>query len=188
MHQYFLFLEIKERDIVSLLTNLQNIFDDRKHNTNIHITVRGPYSTPIKKTVMKKYTELMTYDVLEFSGIGMFSNPEESVVYMSVNSPNLERIWYKPTYPKSRYGFNPHITLYRGNDADYAEKIYKFLSKENINLLCSEFEFTMYTSKQFRLLDYVDTFSIERKFDRLINSGRIKDGIFDRAAKISHDT
>ena len=82
----------------------------------------------------------MKFAVLEIGGLGHFSNPGEQVVYLTVDSPQLRRIWWKPDYPIGEFGFNPHISLYRGPDRALANRLLCFQPLAALKLLCAEFE------------------------------------------------
>ena len=175
-----LFLELKNKNINSLLNELRTIFNGKKSNSNIHITVRGPFRNKTRNETMEKIIEDVKYDVIKIEGIDYFENDNEYVVFIKIDSPNLEKIWKKSDYPKYKHGFNPHISLYRGNNKEKAMKIYDFLSKENISLLCESFEFVFYDLNQ-KSIKEIDESS--PSLEGLEIAGRIKPGILERAKK-----
>lgn len=83
----------------------------------------------------------------------MFSNPNEFVVYLQVNSPRLRKVWWKPEYSIREYGFNPHLSLYRGPDANLARILEQFLKHEELEILTSEFRIVRQVSKQVPIDD-----------------------------------
>jgi len=90
----------------------------------------------------------MAYDVLEIGQVGRFSNPGEETVLSRIDSPNLRKIWWKPDFSIEKFGFNPHISLYRGPDAHFADRIAAFLEQEEITLLCAEYRLVPHVTKQ----------------------------------------
>ncbi len=56
-------------------------------------------------------------------GLGYFSVNKQIYVYIAANAPGLRRVWRKPDYPLTKGFFNPHITIYRGNNMAVAERI-----------------------------------------------------------------
>lgn len=183
MNQYFLFLELRDSEICTLLHGLRFSFTGRPSQTNIHMTVRGPYAKPLKQVQIEPFRVALSRDVLRISGVGMFENPDGIVVYLNVNSDNLKKIWWKRDYPKGKYGFNPHISLYRGSDKDLAARVYDFLKEENLDLQCCDYELTPYVSNQFCLLSGARR-RLDKHFLRLILKGKVRGDILERAVAL----
>lgn len=180
MSDYFLFLELRDREICTLLHELRFCFNEKPSKSNIHITVRGPYKHPFKARDIEKYKELMERDTIQIRGVGRFDFPESSVVFLRVESSHLEDIWWKPDYPKQIYGFNPHISLYSGNDKILANQIFDFLESESLCLETRQFELTPYVSNQFCLISSAHR-KWEKHFLHLILNGKVKGDILKRA-------
>lgn len=152
MSDSFLFLEITDPDVNAffgdLLLEINNVIPDEP----VHLTIRGPYRDRISHTEIMDCREHLKHDVLRISGVGRFSNPGEEVVYFGVDSSNLRRVWWKPDYPITRFGFNPHLSVYRGSDRQLAAELAAFLESQDIELLCSEFEVVPVMGRQMNLL------------------------------------
>lgn len=176
-----LFIELRNKSINLLLNSLREIFNDRKSKSNIHITVRGPFKNKIIQETIDKIKEEIKYDVIKIEDIGYFVNDDQYVVFIKIDSPNLEKVWKKSDYPKYKHGFNPHISLYRGDDENKAMKIYNFLVSENISLLCEDYEFVTYDLNQRNLMDNEASGGT---LEWLESSGRIKLGLVDRAKQL----
>ena len=58
---------------------------------------------------------------IEIVGIGNFFEYGQGTVYYKCNGKFLRDIWYKPDFGKD---YNPHITIYNGDDRNYARAIY----------------------------------------------------------------
>ena len=181
--QKFLFLEFLDPAINGLLLRLRREFTGEDLSSSIHVTVRGPYKSSIKDSVVRRFQRLLEGEPILIHGIGMFANPSEFVVYIKVSSERLRRIWWKPDYPKSKYGLNPHISLYRGSDGALAEKISNFLDAEGLKLICTEFRLTPYTSKQTELF-LLESLPVEHLFLRLSNLRLVRADIVQRAANL----
>ena len=182
----FLFLEFLDPEINALLTCLQRAFGDNENNTGIHITVRGPYYSSISGKHIEKFERIVQRDPILIHGIGMFRNPEKNVVFIRVHSDALKNIWWKPDYPRSQYGFNPHISLYRTSDVDLASVIVNFLDKEGIKLICHDFRLVMFSSKQGELFPF-RTVPTMRSFPELSNRLLVRSDIVQRAAKLMEE-
>lgn len=181
--QKFLFLEFLDPAINGLLLGLRREFTSETLHSGIHVTVRGPYKSAIRESVIRRFQNLLEAEPILIHGIGMFSNPGEYVVYIRVSSNRLRSIWWKPDYPKSKFGFNPHISLYRGSDKILAEKIREFLDSEGLALICTEFRLTPYTSKQTELFS-LEKLPVEHLFLRLSNLRLVRADIIQRAANL----
>ena len=146
---HFLFLEIKDQEIVSFLTSLRFSLSKKNHKTSIHITIAGPKQKKPKplKTIERFLRE---GHLLKISGIDRFVNHEDHVIYLaaSISGLRTHKLWNKPHYPK----FNPHITLYKGNDAAHADKIFRYLQNEPIALETDDYTIIPYCSEQPDLL------------------------------------
>ena len=140
----FLFLEITQPEIRALLWRIQWILVGKEPRKPVHLTLRGPYEREIGKDTIDKYRDALRDDVLQIGDVGRFDNPGEQVVFLRVASPNLRSVWWKPTYPIRDHGFTPHISLYRGGDALFANQVADFLDHEQLQLLCSDYELRVY--------------------------------------------
>lgn len=173
-----LFLVLNDKRINCFLNALKQVFNDKKSVSNIHVTIRGPFKNRTAARTLNNLKVNIAHDVLRISGAGLFDNDGEYIVYLRIESPNLDKVWRKPDYPKSRYGVNPHITLYKGKDRNKAIRIHEFLDKEDINLLCAEYDFMFYDLKQKNL---PLTAGEDCSFELLEDVGTLKLGVIDRA-------
>ena len=115
----------------------------------MHVTLRGPYVRRIRPEVLEKSRETLCSDTLQISGIGRFSKPEQ-VVFLRVDSENLRKVCWKPDYPK-KDGYQPHISLYRGRDAAFADRAARFLAHEALEFSCTEYRLWVHRRASLRL-------------------------------------
>lgn len=148
--QRFVFLEITHREISALLWHMQWTIAGTEPRHPVHLTVRGPYRREVGRRVLEKCRHTLYGDALRIGDIGRFSNPGQEVVFLHVDSPNLRRVWWKPNYPITKYGYTPHISLYRGVDAAFADRLAGFLRRERLGLVCNEFRLTVHLSDGLR--------------------------------------
>ena len=134
----FVLLEITQPDIRSLLWRMQWLLSGTAPRHPVHVTLRGPYVRRITPEVLDKSRELLCGDTLRIGGVGRFREPEE-VVFLRVDSPNLRKVCWKPDYPK-KDGYEPHISLYRGRDAAFADRLADFLAREALEFSCAEYK------------------------------------------------
>lgn len=55
----------------------------------------------------------------------------------------LRKVYWKRDYPK-KDGYEPHISLYRGRDAMFAEQVADFLMREALEFSCTEYRLWAY--------------------------------------------
>ena len=128
------YLEILDPEINGLIWQITHIIGGE--GSVPQITVRGPYKE-IEQKNFHKYEKIIQEKPLRIGNVGRFSNLKEEIVYLKVKNDNLRKIWDKPDFPIGKNGFNPHISLYRGTDKEWADKIENFLKKENLEFCCS---------------------------------------------------
>ena len=133
----FVFLEITQPEIRSLLWRMQYIVSGAEPRHPVHVTLRGPYAGRIDPEIVEKSRRVLRNDTLKIGGVGRFREPEE-VVFLRVDSPNLRKVCWKRDYPK-KDGHEPHISLYRGPDATFADEFADFLAREALELFCTEY-------------------------------------------------
>lgn len=179
----FLFLEILDPEVHALINGLRREFGQKESSSNLHITVRGPYTKPIPQKSIERFQRIMSDDILLIHGVGVFKNEDTYVVYIKINSDTLKGIWWKPDYPIKDYGFNPHISLYIGDDKELANAIYEFLRAEDLKLLCREFQLAPYVSKQEQMFED-RKIPEQRHFFKLANRRLVKPNILQRAANL----
>src|ERR1700729_2120407 len=114
MAKHLIFLEITDPEINALIREIRDIADERAPHNNVHITFRGPYDKPVPPANLRRYERLLASDPIVLNGVGMFPGPQRTVIYLKVQHPKLRQLWWKPDFPISKFGFNPHITLYEG--------------------------------------------------------------------------
>lgn len=186
--EYFVFLEICDADISELLNGLRTIFNQKEFKSNIHVTLRGPYSKPVDEKYLDDWFHKIRANSILIANPGMFENDEESFVYLGIstanNSRNLSRITRKFDFPKNKFDFNPHITLYAGKDKALALNVYEFLRKERIEFVCNSFVLSVYASNPQQELFPIQLSSKKGSVSNLISSGKISPEIFVRARRI----
>lgn len=142
--QRFVFLEITDPEVGPLLRRMQRILSGVEPRRPVHLTLRGPYRREVPPGVMEGLRATLRGDVLRVAGVGRFRNRDEEVVFLHVDSPNLRKVWWKPSYPIKDYGYAPHVSLYRGGDARFARRAADFLKREPLNLSCAEYVLTVH--------------------------------------------
>ncbi len=152
LEKHILYLEICDPKINVLIWEITNIINSKEVDLiPAHLTLQGPYKRKINEKDIEKCKRIMQNEKLEIAEAGRFSNPNEEVIYLKVNNPKLRQIWRKPDFPIKKYNFNPHISLYRGEDKEWADLLVDFFNKERLNLVCEDYNFQSKVMKK-RLL------------------------------------
>lgn len=183
----FLFVEIHDKPVVELINNLRTIFNDGKRkNSPVHITLRGPYTSTPDPEEINSYWETIREEGILISGTDNFNNNDKYVVYLKVKSKVIRELWWKPDYPISQYGFNPHITLYEGRNKAKAMAITKFIKKENLAFLCRNLSLRMHDPLQLDLFSHGNALCYKTQNTPQIEAqmNRIKPGILERATEL----
>ena len=179
----FIFLQFLDAEINALLSGLMREFGGSKTESNIHITVRGPYPSRISEEDIAKFERIVRDDPILIHGIDVFRNQTENVVYIRVHSASLRKIWWKPDFPVEKFGFNPHISLHKTSDREFAKTIMDFLKNEDIKLICHDFRLIPFASKQGDLFP-LDPAPRDLHFRELSNRRLIRPDILCRAANV----
>ncbi len=131
VNKLFYVIYIKDEIIRTLIDGIRFLADP-KQKYQAHLTVRGPYKRTPKKYERHWNTSIRDHDI-HINGLGTFFNDTQNTVYLSCEGgDSLKSIWNKRDYKE----YNPHITLYNGNDRKYAEQL-----KDVLNGL--EFDFNV---------------------------------------------
>lgn len=122
-------LEVKDKKIQDLFVDLRSRFDRvGKVPSSPHLTIRGPYKTRVSAFRSKLISQALSKNPqLRLSGIGRFELPDCHVVYLAVQGEVLRDVWWKPDFPIHQFGFNPHITVFKG-DKESADRVYEALT------------------------------------------------------------
>lgn len=95
-----------------------------------HITVRGPYKEQIKRSRLEKLNCDLKGNLVHITSPGNFFNNEgQNTVFFNCTGTHLEAVW-----KKKDYGYHPHITLYDGNDKNFAQQLYDVLGNYQFDL------------------------------------------------------
>jgi hypothetical protein len=181
----FIVLEIIDPEVNALFSAIWKITMGTTNPKRAHITLRGPYKGRVPISAINTCKKRLQYDAIRLNGIGKFINGDENVVYIQVSSPNIRETWWKPDYPISEFGFEPHISLYRGENKKLADCIYKYLTKEKIDIICAEHRIIVNKVHEYDL--FKTEYRIEGKYDILIENKKISRTFINRLKKIVED-
>jgi len=135
-------LEIRDEAIKSLFKSVRTHFNKGKVPKTPHLTIRGPYSGHIPPNVPAEVAKTLGGNVrFRVGGVGRFDSDSEHVVYLNIIDDNekLRKVWWKPDFPLKDFGFNPHITVFRGSKAE-ADRVFDFLEKQHIYVPITMYE------------------------------------------------
>ena len=122
----FYVLYPSNQNLRNLLNALKFIADENQR-TEAHITVRGPYVKKLSKKDLKKFSDIISNEILNITMVDNFFAFNQNTVFFNCDeNENLKSIWKKITYND----FKPHITVYDGDDKEFAIKLFKKLSSD----------------------------------------------------------
>lgn len=113
MARYFAFLYVDDVVISKLLTSAIVILNPRT-KWPAHVTVAGPFESLRNVPRKREY-----YRHALITGVGRFRSETQNTVYLRVGTHDLRKISSKPDYD-----YNPHITLYDGDNNDIGDELY----------------------------------------------------------------
>ena len=168
-------LNIADLDVSNFIWKLQELLSNKKSNSLPHITLRGPYKrNPNSKIKTKVQNFVNNINTAQIDGVGMFANDDDFFVYLKVFIRDLETISWKKDYPIKEYGFNPHITICKTSDEQYAKKVFNFLDNLNVKVEIKNFDLEIYQlgQKQSSLLSQSLTVSDNTLKNHLMRTRR----------------
>jgi hypothetical protein len=114
MNTYFYIISIQDNFIRAYLDLLRFIANPNEKRTS-HITVRGPYKKKIN--LLQKSADILGKNVT-ITGAGCFFSKKQNTVYLNCESDAIRKVWLKKSL-----NYNPHLTIYDGNNRSFAESI-----------------------------------------------------------------
>ena len=85
-----------------------------------HLTVRGPFVQPGVATGLR--TRVLGVPVV-VGGLATFFESNRNTVFLEARADGLRDVWHKPDFP-----FRPHVTIYDGEDVDFAARLFRLLA------------------------------------------------------------
>ena len=145
-------LNILDKELKTFLDDFYKENDIKQQSLIPHITLRGPYiykNKVAKKTSMRlnEYIDNVKNDKehLIINGVDIFENDKLYIVFLKLdNLNNLKFLARKKDYPISKYGFNPHITLFTTRDKKLAYDIKDKLNTKVMNIKCKNIEWNIH--------------------------------------------
>ncbi len=121
-------IRIKEICIADILNYAKQVCSPFS-KTEIHLSVRGPYKRKLPQKSITKYNKEIENRIININGVGNFFEDKQLTVFLNCESDVIKKVW-----SKSNYGYNPHMTLYDGDDSIFARKLYDSLNEMHIKL------------------------------------------------------
>lgn len=114
-------------DLIKLYINAIRVIAEETQRTQVHITVRGPYRKQLSKAEVENFSSKIKGEEIVVNDIGNFFDSNQNTVFFNCfENENLRNVWKKTTYNK----FNPHLTIYDGDDKFYANEIFSRLKEK----------------------------------------------------------
>jgi hypothetical protein len=123
--RFFQVINIDNKNAQTFIDGIRLIADPSiKHKA--HVTIKGPF---YNESEIK--TERIRYEnqVIKIVGVDNFFTFNQNTVFLRcLLKERLKNMMFKPDYGNE----NPHITLYNGNNKDFAYKLFELLKKTPI--------------------------------------------------------
>jgi len=180
LKRHFYVVYIEEREISECLDSIRFLLNPMEKQ-RAHVTLRGPTLRHLGDHQLRNYNDILKGSLVSVNGAGSFFSPTQHTVFLKCDSYAFQKVWRKPDF-----GYNPHLTLYDGDDRDVARKFLHFLDKQDIyfEFHCSQMEIITSHKGQYDLsphwsmgnrelqgllgenanLEQVKKFSIETRF------------------------
>lgn len=139
---YIYAVKITEPNISSILNFIKYLCAPNS-KTEVHLSLRGPYKKKLTTEAIQEYTEIIKGSLIEVYDTGNFFSTKQNTVFYRCKGNQIRKVWYK-----KNYGYNPHLTIYDGKDKDFAEELYKLLTKVNLNFTFTASELILYDSSK----------------------------------------
>lgn len=152
-NRFFFVINIKDKLLGTMLDGIRLFADsDQKHNA--HITIRGPYETKrnsLKDYSIKTWNDKISGEQVKVSGVSSFFNENQNTVFFECKDSHfLKDIWRKVSFKD----FKPHITIYDGNNREYASRLLSLISSYNINFSFKVTQLSVLETSRFHLWEW----------------------------------
>lgn len=127
---FFDVVDITDRPLGESLLAIK-ILANKRLTKSAHITIGGPFQVPSSNEVLVRSSKILDNTRIVVGQVGYFLNEKSKVIFLKCSAPDLKKVWNKPSYPIEKYGFNPHLTIYDGEDSFFAKNLFKLLEKYN---------------------------------------------------------
>jgi hypothetical protein len=121
LKRHFAFLYPDDQRLQELL-DLAIFILNPAEKLSAHITVAGPFSD------QRSLPEEWSF-VAKICGLGVdrFTSSHQNTIFIKVDAHEMKEVWNKPDFP-----YNPHLTLYDGDDWELADRLYDTLFQQRL--------------------------------------------------------
>lgn len=120
LDRYFIFLYPERGEIRSCLDLMVYLLNPRE-KWPAHITVAGPFQSKRDFRIKSKF------DATVFAlNVGTFFGSGSPTVFIHVGFLGRSKVWKKPDFKGNPI---PHLTLYDGKDMEFAQQVYRIVSR-----------------------------------------------------------
>ena len=121
LKRHFAFLYPDDEGLQDLL-DLAIFILNPKEKLSAHITVAGPFNDPRRLP-----DETAFFTKICSMGVDRFTSSHQNTIFIRIDADDLRQIWNKPDFP-----YNPHLTLYDGDDWELADRLYENLHEQRM--------------------------------------------------------
>lgn len=152
--KFFFVIYFNNEKIKEVLNGLRLIADSSQNNIT-HLTVKGPYvSRQIKR--LDHDNKLIEGKFIDVLGAGNFFMDNQNTVFLQCKEKvELNQIW-KTKDNKTYKSYHPHITIYDGDNEEYAKEIYKIINSYDLS-----FKFKVSKLEMYSTIDKYSLFNLK---------------------------
>lgn len=153
--KYFFVIYLNNDTIKKILDSMKLIADPLQRNFS-HITVKGPYRNHQRKRLVED-NKLIQGKEINVLGVGNFFIGKQNTVFLKCEEKKeLYDIW-KTKEEKTYNEFHPHITIYDGNDRNFASNLFEIINSHKVNFSFVVDKLDLYSSKDKTGLSNLET-------------------------------
>jgi hypothetical protein len=135
-------IKIDDKKIATILNFIKYICSPNS-KTEIHLSVRGPYKVKLSATKIEELNNIVKGALIRVNELSNFFLYNQNTVYLRCISNIVKKVWNK-----TGYGYNPHLTLYDGKDAQFAFELYETLKDIEIDIQFSASNLILYDTEK----------------------------------------
>lgn len=147
MSRYFVFAEFGSPEVQQFLSRLRAALSFTTKTSPVHVTLRGPYSTPPPEEELQELAEKMRGYGVKIHDHGYFYTPSGFSVFLRAECTVFRELWDKPDYKVPKARIQPHVTLFESKNRDAAQAVRDFLRAERIHIHTYDVFLSVFQSK-----------------------------------------
>ncbi len=144
---YFVFAEFGNEEVLRFLRQIRSALSQEALNSPIHVTLRGPYSSPPSIAQLEEFAAQLPGYGVKIGSHGCFSTGNGFAVFLRAECAVFPQLWHKPDFKVPLSRIQPHITLFESANREAAALVREFLRTENLLIHTYDLYLSVYESR-----------------------------------------